>query len=571
MKNITFIIVLLISSIVYSQNARNNIWYFGNNAGIDFNSGTPVVITNSSMNAIEGCATLCDEFGNLLMYSNGENIWNRNHNIMVNGGGLNGSHSASQSGLILPNPAQNLECYVFTVDFEGNSLGLQYSIADMSLQGGLGQVTSKNISLVSPVTEMITATRHANGTDVWVVAHKWNSNEFYSYLVTPTGIQPPVITSIGEVFTGVGGYAVGQMKFTTEGDKLGIINRNTQHIQLFFFNKYTGVFSNVQTITGITHNEYGLEFDISGRFIYYSRYNGISSGAEIFQYDVYAANITASEILIGTTPDYQVGSLQIAPNGKIYLARNGSNYIGVINNPNIQGLACNFTANGIYLSSAQSNWGLPSQIQIDLNTNTINNVTICEGDSAFLENSYQHTSGSYYDTLASSQGVDSILETILTINVINLDLGNDTTICNGTTINLDAGIFQNYLWSTGASTQIINVYSSGIYSVTVTDTLGCNESDTISVIVDNCININSRETSKDLILFPNPVYNDYINLKSDNKINKVVICDIRGKIIWKKGYKEKEIKINLKSLSQGLYSVTIIGDDFIKIHKFVKY
>jgi len=160
------IYLVLFSNIVFSQNEKNNIWYFGNEAGIDLNSGTPTAITNGSMSAVEGCATLSDENGSLVMYTNGETIWNKNHNIMANGTGLNGSYSASQSGMILPSPAQNYQAYVFTIDYEGNSNGLQYSVVDMSLQMGLGEVITKNIPLVSPTTEMITATMHQNGSDV---------------------------------------------------------------------------------------------------------------------------------------------------------------------------------------------------------------------------------------------------------------------------------------------------------------------------------------------------------------------------------------------------------------------
>ena len=109
-------VLIILPILTIAQYGRNNIWYFGENAGIDFSYGSPVALSNSAMVAVEGCATICDVNGNLLMYTNGQEVWNKNHQIMQNGSGLNGSHSATQSGLFIPDPAQNNRCYLFTID-----------------------------------------------------------------------------------------------------------------------------------------------------------------------------------------------------------------------------------------------------------------------------------------------------------------------------------------------------------------------------------------------------------------------------------------------------------------------
>ena len=62
----------------------------------------------------------------------------------------------------------------------------------------------------------------------------------------------------------------------------------------------------------------------------------------------------------------------------------------------------------------------------------------------------------------------------------SVNLGNDTTICQGNPFLIDAGAgFSGYLWSTGATSQTISVSSFGTYSVTVTDANGCTANDQI--------------------------------------------------------------------------------------------
>ena len=159
---------------IFPLSAQNNadIWYFGDYAGIDFRSGAPVALTNSAMFQHEGCASISDNFGNLLFYTNGMEIWNANHTLMPNGTGLMGDVSAAQSGVIVPKPGDLNIYYVFTVDAEISTNGLRYSEVDMALDGGLGDVTgTKNVFLAQPSEEKVTAVLHANGYDIWVMTH----------------------------------------------------------------------------------------------------------------------------------------------------------------------------------------------------------------------------------------------------------------------------------------------------------------------------------------------------------------------------------------------------------------
>ena len=147
LKIIVSIILIFNWQLVKSQ-GPSNIWYFGNQAGLSFSTNPPTALTNSAMSAFEGCATISDDNGNLLFYTNGSLVWNRNHAPMPAGNGLFGNGAATQTAIIVPGPQSTTKYYIFTVDTNGGPRGLCYSEVDMSLNGGLGDVTVKNIQLI---------------------------------------------------------------------------------------------------------------------------------------------------------------------------------------------------------------------------------------------------------------------------------------------------------------------------------------------------------------------------------------------------------------------------------------
>jgi len=221
MKRYTYILFLIISTTVHAQPQRTYHWYFGGGAGIDFSSGQAVADTNGQVNTWDGCATMSDENGNLLFYTDGSTVWNRNHQIMPNGTGLMGHWSSHQNSLIVPKPKDPRIYYIFTTDAWENNFqnGLRYSVVDMSLDNGLGAVTTKNILLVAQTHEQLAATYHANCKDIWVITHKRDEEKFYAYLVTENGVSTtPVITEIGnaaELPYGCSGF-----KISPNGEKI---------------------------------------------------------------------------------------------------------------------------------------------------------------------------------------------------------------------------------------------------------------------------------------------------------------------------------------------------------------
>ena len=110
--------MLIVISFAYSQNQckKGNIWYFGNNAGLDFNSGSPIALTDGMLTTNEGCASIADEQGNLLFYTDGSTVYDKNHQVMTNGTNLMGNMSSTQSGIIVTDPYDNNRHYIFSTD-----------------------------------------------------------------------------------------------------------------------------------------------------------------------------------------------------------------------------------------------------------------------------------------------------------------------------------------------------------------------------------------------------------------------------------------------------------------------
>ncbi|OFY67509.1 MAG: hypothetical protein A3H98_13855 [Bacteroidetes bacterium RIFCSPLOWO2_02_FULL_36_8] len=393
----------------FSQKERN-IWYFGDFAGLDFNSGIPVALTNSNMSTYDNCASVADCNGALLFYSNGVNVWNKNHAIMPNGSGLLGNTSGGNSAFSVKQPGVNSFYYLFTIDFGAGPNGLRYSIIDIDLQGGLGDVTStKNKILVNPSTEKITAIVHSNKSDIWIITHPWNSNSFYSFLLTDSGLDTvPQISTIGSMHSGSISNSSGQISASQSGNKIVCAIYDLQQYELFDFNKTTGVLSNLITFSDYPR-AWGTEFSPDGTKLYISQW----TYSDIIQFDISSgvqSTILSSEITIGTVTGpnslYKAGYLQVGPDGKIYIAKYESDYLGVIVSPNNSGITSNFIDNGVFLSNKKSLAGLPSflsssssPIFFSLSPLT---PSICSGDTVTLT-----ASGATYYSWSPSTGLNA--------------------------------------------------------------------------------------------------------------------------------------------------------------------
>lgn len=194
------ILLLYICIEAYPQKQANN-WYFGKYAGLDFNSGQPELISNDMFTALGSCSAISDKYGNFLFTTNGEQIWNSEKRVMLNGSAINGDKRSGQGSLILQKPGSVNLYYVFTTTFADGNLGdfgLYYSVVDMNLDSGLGRVTDeKNILLFEAwdAAEKIVACKHENGEDIWVITRKFHEDGFAAFLLTSEGLNTNAIFS----------------------------------------------------------------------------------------------------------------------------------------------------------------------------------------------------------------------------------------------------------------------------------------------------------------------------------------------------------------------------------------
>lgn len=385
--------IFLINSIVFSQSPAG-IWYFGEKAGINFNLGTnPVPITDGEMVTYEGCATLCDSYGHLLFYTDGIKVWNKQHVIMPNGSNLLGNSSSTQSAIIVPKPFENNKFYIFTVAASGGSQGLNYSIVDISLDNGNGDITEKNTLLISPTLEKINIVKHANDIDYWLITHTHNSSDFYLYKISQLGISSPTIINIGQLVQGDNLSTVGYMKSSPNGKYLAIANANSgsSKMQLYKFNNETGSLTLLSTSNFSTGNNgigvYGIEFSNDSKLLYVTNINFENLKSQIFQFKISSENeivINNSKFLVYEfiSDPFNNGilsALQLAPDRKIYVARNNFSFLGVINNPDGIGNDSQFVLDGFSLGSRKSYYGLPAFITSYFNI-SFTNVNNCYGD-----------------------------------------------------------------------------------------------------------------------------------------------------------------------------------------------
>lgn len=430
-KRLTFYVYVAFMCIVFQMHAQREAanWYFGLNSGLTFNSGMPEQLINGALNTLEGCATISNADGVLLFYTDGVNVWDNTHEKMPNGENLFGSFSSTQSAIIIPNPANTNIYYIFTTDAVQNyqvddpvSRGFHYSVVDMSLNGGLGDVTTKNVNLLPNGSEKVTAVKAADN-NYWVVTHY--NNKFYAYKVSASGVSTsPTVSTIGPTISDYNNIR-GSLKASPDGSKIAITHTLFEPIYggrlfLYNFNNTTGQLT-LQRLLSADYVMYGIEFSSDSTKLYASGKSVIDEGEatgtiQLFQYDLDAIAIADSEYLVHEF-DLDLlgdlsGALQIGIDRKIYHAVPGE-YLSVIHSPNNLGSDCDFRENEVYLGELRSRYGLPPFIQSFFES-VVQVDQTCLGDAtAFTVNSGSDIASidwNFGDPASGANNTSSLLE-----------------------------------------------------------------------------------------------------------------------------------------------------------------
>ena len=413
MKIISIILVLIIYSNSFSQNYLSNIWYFGgydaygstNNAGLDFNNSQVTVIPgtgNSGISTQEGCATITNTNGELIFYTDGDNIWDKTHTVVKTNCG--GHFSSTQSAIIVPTPGNTNLFYVFTVgaaSVTGGDRSLNYltvevdnsnaTITSISSLTTLLQGTS-TATTDDDVTEKIIAIKHSNGTDYWIVGHLCGTSisdpnrfRFFTCELKSTGLDLSTyatqsINTGGTVHGEAASYLgnIGYLKASPDGKMLASANFGAGMVDIYDFDNSNGAISYVEQVSFT--KAYGLEFSPNASrtgtsrtgFLYASGLDGASSKIMRIKLSAPMSAIwMPSTNGLGITDiENYYAALQLAPDQKIYIAKcrintsgeatSGSGCLARINDPNA---GTGLIDNDIDLGSANACWaGLPTLV-----------------------------------------------------------------------------------------------------------------------------------------------------------------------------------------------------------------
>jgi len=522
LRYLLFLLLHVLAPYPSTAQNQNNIWYFGYNAGIDFNTSPPTPLDDGQTMTRGGTAVVSDpKTGALLFYTDGISIWNRNHAVMPHGRSLHGAELATQSALIVPKPGDSDIYYVFTaMDPPRNlTIGVQYSIVDMRLDNGLGDIadttTGRNVPLLAPGTEKLTSVPHCNGRDIWVITHRGADNRFYAYLMTDQGLDTtPVVSSVG--FSALNNnYSIGQLQASPDGRRLAVAAFKLG-AEIYDFDNITGIVSNPITLSSGT-NAFGICFSPDNSKVYVTR----QYERDLYQYDLssgQAATIVASRTLIDHRNN-DLRALQLGPDGRIYVSYYISSYIGVIDRPNLAGTACNFIIDGITFANRHlSKIGMPNLVVSQPNPYSVTfpslaDTSICAGEAVQLHAEgaavYQWSPSrglscttcpdpiaspsttTDYTVLATNGGcVRTHTVTVTVLPVPSLVASADTTLCSGDSIRLSASGADSYRWSPGVGLScdtcrepIAAPTVTTIYTLVGSNANGCIDTTTTTVTV----------------------------------------------------------------------------------------
>ena len=400
MKGVLFFIGLFfIQSTVHAQ-FTNNYWVFGDSASIDWsNPGLPQII-KVPVDSRGDCSSFKDTSGNRVYSTDVGNtlprngvIINHHGTLFQNGDSLKGT-SWYHDRLILPDPGNDSLIYIINAGVtQSGPYGLYYSIANYKANNDTGIVLQKNIQLNNlPAFDGLTAVRHGNGRDWWLIFQRWfppngtiGTNTFYKYLINSSGIQSPLQQNVG-----LSHSTSGQMLFSPSSTKFAKISWRGL-IEICDFDRCTGQIISCDSLQAESPGPSyptllgSCAFSKDERFLYICEFTQSTQPSIIWQYDLTAPNIMASKDSIGGFNDYYIApySMLLAPDGKIYLSSGDDRFgwpypdtsiaytlvnsnLSVINQPDSLGPACDFQPFSFSLGGARTYYGLPNNPDYEL-------------------------------------------------------------------------------------------------------------------------------------------------------------------------------------------------------------
>lgn len=564
-----YLICLCIVSVsAAAQQGANNNWCFGKHKGISFNVNPPAAFTDS-MVAVEGCSSVSDAEGNLLFYTSGGTVWNRNHEIMPNGAGLSGNGPLGPNGInvgssthgvaIVQSPSNADQYYIITTDaIEDGIYNAYHTLVDMTLNDGLGDVVTDqmNVLFASDVVEGVYAVRSADCLGYWVILHKRYGSDFLAFKIGLNGFENiPVVSSGLNGSNDLTQLQYGQCAFHPDGSMM--LHNSTGGLEIASFDNVNG---SLYDFVLITNNSISYPvFSPDGSKMYFFQ-NGWYNQADISLFpDISAIQNSITPLDSG----FYLGA-RVAPDGKLYVKNLlEDNVLSVIQNPNSAGLACNFTAASFPLPDDGSGMGsgVFAELGADALINPITDTiakTVLDTVICF-DTEYTLTANPAYEWAGWNTGSN---ESAIQVNqsgtywcygwkdcnvyidsfrlkFVNFEspLGGDTVLCPGDTLVLDATLEDAaYLWQDGSDLSQVAVHAPGRYWLYIMKS-GCRLSDTVIV---SAINISLNIVEPDTLIC------------EDTPLTLHAIASPESSYTWSTGDTDSAIVVN----HAGIYTVT---------------
>ena len=494
---------------------RTRNWHFGHGVGLRFDPDT-IYEVPTSMLSDEAAAVHTDTDGNLLLYSNGEKIWNANHEVIHNGDLVLGHNSSGMGSVFVCHEDNPDSIYLFNT-FWNLSTTKEFSVNLIVKEADTFRIAYKDSVLRYRVCEPIAVVKADNGKDVWVTVHEFGANNLYSYLITSTGIVYCPILSKSKISpAGSPNAAAFDIIFSPNGQFMirSITNLpppiiNTV-VEIYEFNNSNGSFDFLYSLDSFNRPFTGLAFSKDNSKIFVVERD---SGLNIFEFYKTDSLSTAISRKIVNTNGSKFQIQNTPYDNSLVWTINESSYITIINTDSTEplidsvklhiGLAkfdlpnfnqsyyytpsinfairLNCVLNSIQLYGQDTfnanthNWEISKQGSTPMTSN-IKNPLIAFDDTGVYSVRYIVSNGSRSDTLTK--------EVTILPKIEKGFLGNDTGWCNSIVNPITINAPDNmhcYEWNNGSNSSLINVSDTGTYWVKMTTPNFCVIYDTIKV------------------------------------------------------------------------------------------
>lgn len=342
---------------------------FNNIIRLDFDSEPPLAISTGIAGSYEALAHFEDSEGNLLFFFNSNGVYNANGQFMSGSFGIL-ANSSSAEVCIAPYPGNPNRFYLIYNAETCSSL--YYSIIDMTLNGGLGNVISLN-TLISNVnhSEGIEVVAIPGTNNYWLLTYRCNIG-FTKYLINPSGINTGTVFYPYSMPTG--GYD-GRGEFDYHKGRIGACFAWSNQVFFADFDPVSGEVCNPVSLseTQFNNNPFGVEFSPSSNKMYISLWYTTTQN-NVFQYDFLTGVLTGFLPVVGGTGFISgLGEIEMGRNGKLYIIQDEGTNITVINNPedNIPDFGL------IPINASTTGLGISDQIQANLISNVVSQTTHC--------------------------------------------------------------------------------------------------------------------------------------------------------------------------------------------------